>query len=255
MLINNGCSERDCEGPSTVRHGAAAGTEKFTFSIVPSKHWLLCDSIGFDGLEINNQQLLEELRGIYSSSLMGVSCIVFVVRAPRFSKEDITYVEVLNKVFGPVWTKKAILVITNHPRGFEKGEAVWRPWCGNQKDRVAIMATFQSVMFTNNDWKDTSERCQTGMKRFLDALVHGIDTADDYVAISPNSFLQVLEMIQRRLDRALSFRSDNHRRDTVQRTFEQLVKPSQTDASQPCYCGKCSKCGEELFLQDQVTTQ
>eukprot|EP00117_Sycon_ciliatum_P027824 scpid79957/ scgid22510/ len=249
MMINNGCSERDCEGPNTIGHEATAGKTKFKFSVIPSRDWLLCDSIGFGDLDNKSKRLLDALQGIYNSARMGVSGIVFVVRGPQFTREDKSYLEILAKLFGDEWAESAILVITGHHRGFETGESAWKRWCAGREDLLAIGLKFRSVIFTDNDWRNPAETCKTGMKDFLEHLIQCIEKEDRYIVIKPTSFRHVLQVIMRKLQESLKYDPR-----PLLKTLERSLKPSETDALDPGYCGECSRCGEEVFLRDLVIT-
>eukprot|EP00117_Sycon_ciliatum_P008277 scpid74507/ scgid11050/ len=249
MVMNNGCSESDCTGPNAVSHDASSGTPKAKFSIVPGRKWLICDTIGFGDLDRSSERLIADLRAIYKSARMGVNRIVLVVRGPRWDREDFAYIEVLEKVFGKNWIDNAILVVTHYHAGFKTGESAWKQWCGERSDVEEVVKRFNSVIFTDNDWRRTDEESRKNMRLFLGEFMSSVEASDKIIAIKPITVEQIFQFIVMQLEKMFGI-DPRPLLETYKRSVALLAK----DEDYFCSCGECAICTEEISIKEMVAT-
>eukprot|EP00117_Sycon_ciliatum_P042557 scpid64065/ scgid30942/ len=242
MLVNNGYSASECNSPNAVGHGAAAGTTKAKFSIAPRTGMFICDTIGFGDRTNSEEEIIEDLRAIYKTAEMGISCIIVVAKCQRWSMEDVLLLDILDRMFESNWPKQAILVLTHYEGDVGNEKEALATWCDGDERTTEIVKRFKYVLPTNNGTSKMMEPVTREHRRLcIERLVAWIQAFDTTITVSPASLIDVLTYLIARLKELFGFTLTR-----VRATFDHGLSLAVGDPGKCGSCGECCICLEDI---------
>lgn len=195
MLFNNDSSVESCQRPCPVKNTSLSVTQSAAMvaSLSAGRMWMLCDTVGL-GItsEWTEHVVLANLHSLFDKLTSGVTCVIWVARFDRVTREERANIRTLLELFSPdCMQRQFLLVLTRYSGADDDGakQRAYDAWLEGDVEMRDIVSRFRKTVLTDNDVGRNADRAQGLRARCLAECNAHIEACASRIPLAPMSFL------------------------------------------------------------------